>query len=113
MSMDDTLARAQIIVSALIIAASSAIAQNAQAPPLNTLKELGSALHACWTPPPIDQSHPGMQITVRMTFKRNGELLGLPRITFESPHASASERLAYRVSVAEMLKRCAPLPFTQ
>jgi CO/xanthine dehydrogenase Mo-binding subunit len=55
----------------------------------------------------------GMQITVQMTFKRNGELFGQPRITFESPGASDDERLAYRIAVAEMLKRCTPLPFTE
>ena len=44
--------------------------------------------------------------------RRNGELLGQPRITFESPDASDDERLAYRIAVAKMLKRCAPLPFT-
>jgi hypothetical protein len=54
-----------------------------------------------------------MQITVMMSFKRNGELLGQPRITFESADASDDERLAYRISVADMLKRCAPLPFTE
>ena len=71
------------------------------------------ALRACWIPPPIEQSRPGMQITVMMSFRRNGELFGQPRITFESADASDDERLAYRVAVADMLKRCAPLPFTE
>jgi hypothetical protein len=53
-----------------------------------------------------------MQITVRMSFKRNGELLGQPKITFESIDASDDQRLAYRAAVAQMLKRCTPLPFT-
>ena len=51
-----------------------------------------------------------MQITVQMSFRRNGELFGHPRITFESAGASDDERLAYRVAVAKMIKRCAPLP---
>jgi hypothetical protein len=86
----------------------------AQSPPaaVNTLKDLGAALRACWVPPPIDQSRPGMQITVMMSFRRNGELLGQPRITFESAGATDDDRLAYRTAVAEMLKRCSPLPFT-
>ena len=71
------------------------------------------ALRACWIAPPIEQSRPGMQITVMMSFRRNGELLGQPRITFESADASDDERLAYRIAVADMLKRCAPLPFTE
>jgi hypothetical protein len=103
----------QVIGGALAIAAlaTGAAAQTPQAP-LNTLNELGAALRACWVPPPIDRSRAGMQITVQMSFRRNGELFGRPRITFESAGASDDERLAYRVAVAEMLKRCASLPFT-
>ena len=101
----------QVIGGALALAAlaSDAVAEPAR---LNTMKDMGAALQACWVPPPIDQSRPGMQITVQMSFKRNGELLGQPRITFESAGASDDERLAYRLTVAEMLKRCSPLPFT-
>jgi hypothetical protein len=90
---------------------SSAAAQDPRAR-LNTINDMGAALRACWVPPPLEQSRAGMQITVQMTFKRNGELFGKPRITFESPGASEDERLAYRVAVAQMLKRCTPLPFT-
>jgi hypothetical protein len=93
---------------ALAALATSAGAQKAQVL-LNTLKELGEA---CWAPPPMNQSRPGMQLTVMMSFKRNGELFGQPKVTFESPGASDDERLAYRIAVAQMLKRCTPLPFT-
>ena len=101
----------QVIGGALALAA---LASDAVAEPvrLNTMKDMGAALQACWVPPPVDQSRPGMQITVQMSFKRNGELLGQPRITFESAGASDDERLAYRLAVAQMLKRCSPLPFT-
>ncbi len=76
----------QIIGEVLAIAAlaTGAAAQVPQAP-VNTISELGAALRACWVPPPLDQSRPGMQITVQMTFRRNGELFGKPKITFESP----------------------------
>ena len=100
---------------AIALAATVAVAQTQDQPqeqPLNTLKDVIAALRACWEPPPIDQSRPGMQITVQMSFRRNGELFGHPRITFESVGASDDERLAYRIAVAKMLKRCAPLPFT-
>ena len=96
-------------VLASLVLASSAAAEKAR---LNTLKDLGAALRACWTPPPLAQSRPGMQITVQLAFKRNGELLGNPRITFETAGASDDERLAYRIAIAEALKRCTPLPFT-
>ena len=97
---------------AFAVFASATLAQSPP-PTVNTLNDLWAALRACWVPPPIDQSRPGMQITVLMSFKRNGELLGQPRITFESAGATDDDRLAYRTAVAEMLKRCSPLPFTE
>jgi hypothetical protein len=102
------------LISGTLTAVVLATAAFAQSPrqPLNTLTDVIAALRACWAPPPIDQSRPGMQITVQMSFRRNGELFGQPRITFESVGASDDERLAYRIAVAKMLKRCAPLPFT-
>jgi hypothetical protein len=53
-----------------------------------------------------------MQITVLVSFKRSGELLGKPRITYETPEASDDERRAYRVAMVDALRRCTPLPFT-
>jgi hypothetical protein len=105
---------AQQAVFALAIAAvaTSAAAQKPETP-LNTLTEVGAALEACWVPPPLEQSRPGMQITVLMSFRRSGELFGQPRITFESPGASDDERLAYRLAVAKTLERCSPLPFSE
>jgi hypothetical protein len=89
--------------AALAIAAllASAAAQNPQAR-INTLTDLEAALLACWVPPPMEQPRLGMQITVLMSFKRNGELFGQPRITFQSREASDTERSPYRIAVAQM-----------
>jgi hypothetical protein len=95
----------------LVACATNAAAQAPQGQ-INTLNELGAALRACWIPPSLDRSRAGMQLTVQMSFRRNGELFGKPKITFESSGASDDERLAYRTAVADMLKRCASLPFT-
>jgi hypothetical protein len=80
--------------------------------PLNSIAEVFAALEACWIPPALDQSRVGMQITVMLSFKRNGELLGKPRITYETPNASENERMSYRVAMAQALTRCTPLQFT-
>jgi hypothetical protein len=103
------IAREVLVIATL---AGSAAAQSSRAP-INTVNELGAALLDCWVPPPIEQSRPGMQITVRMSFKRNGEVFGQPRITFESSDASDVERASYNTAVAETLRRCASLPFTE
>jgi hypothetical protein len=95
----------------LVACATNAAAQAPQGQ-INTLNELGAALRACWIPPSLDRSRAGIQLTVQMSFRRNGELFGKPKITFESSGASDDERLAYRIAVADMLKRCASLPFT-
>jgi hypothetical protein len=106
--------RVRITGEVLVIAtlAGSAAAQSLRAP-INTVNELEAALLACWEPPPIEQSRPGMQITVLMSFKRNGERFGQPRIAFQSRDASDVERASYQTAVAETLKRCASLPFTE
>ena len=104
---------AALISGALVsvVLATRVVAQKPTVP-LNTLKAIGVALQACWIPPPINEARAGMQITVMMSFNRNGELFGQPKITFESVGASNDERLAYRIAVAQMLKRCTPLQFT-
>ena len=106
--------RFQIAGEALVIAAlsASAAAQNPQTP-INTLTDLEAALQACWVPPPMEQSRPGMQITVLMSYKRDGELFEQPRIVFQSKEASKAERSSYRIAVAQMLERCTSLPFTE
>jgi hypothetical protein len=80
--------------------------------PLNSIAEVFAALEACWIPPALDRSRVGMQITVMLSFKRNGELLGKPRITYETPSASDDERMSYRVAMAQAVARCMPLQFT-
>jgi hypothetical protein len=79
---------------------------------INTIAEVFAALEACWIPPTLEQARAGMQITVMVSFKRSGELLGKPRITYETPEASDDERQAYRVAMAQALRRCTPLRFT-
>jgi hypothetical protein len=73
--------------------------------------DLHRALTKCWVPP-RDHVRPGMEITVRVVFTRDGELLGAPRITYESPGASDVQRLAYHTALAMALTRCTPLPFS-
>ena len=41
---------------------------------------------------------------------RAGEILGHPKITYESEQATDNDRLQYRIAVMETLQRCAPMP---
>ena len=69
-------------------------------------------MHSCWKPPPASRANP-IDITVIVSFNREGAILGHPKITHESEHATDNDRLMYRVAVMEALQRCTPLPFTE
>jgi hypothetical protein len=83
------------------------------APPVNTIREIVEKLRACWKPPPASRANPGIDITVIVSFNRSGEILGHPRISYESEQATDNDRLAYRIAVMETLQRCTPMPFTE
>jgi hypothetical protein len=85
---------------------------SAQAGAVSTLEGMFERLKECWRGPQLPRGHPGMQITVLFSFKRDGELLGRPRITFETPGASEADSIAYRTAVMETLQRCSPMPFS-
>jgi len=87
-------------------------AAHAQAEPLDTIKDVFAKLYSCWRPPPASRANP-MDITVIVSFNREGAILGQPRITYESGNAGDNDRIAYRIAVMETLQRCAPLPFTE
>ena len=97
-------------VALLLLWSTPAPAEPAQ---VNTLGELFARLRICWKPPPPSVAHPGIDITVIVSFNRAGEILGHPRITYESEQADDNDRLMYRIAVMEALKRCTPMPFTE
>jgi hypothetical protein len=79
---------------------------------LDSIGDLFAALRACWSPPPAGAAREGMQMTVRFSFKRSGEIIGSPRLTYATADASADVRAAYLKAVNASLDACAPLKFT-
>src|ERR1700724_1990419 len=79
---------------------------------LDTIRDVVVRIHRCWKPPPVSQANP-IDITVVVSFNRAGEILGHPRITYESEHATDNDRVVYRIAVMEALQRCTPMPFTE
>jgi hypothetical protein len=79
---------------------------------LDTIRDMFAALRACWVPPAAAAARPGTQLSVRLSFKRNGEPVGEPRVTFVSPGTSPEVRQTYLDAVTAALKRCTPLPFS-
>ncbi len=79
---------------------------------LDTIGDLFAALRSCWTPPPEDAARQGMQMTVRFSFKRSGEMVAPPRLTFATSGASADVRATYLNSINTSLNACLPLKLT-
>jgi hypothetical protein len=80
--------------------------------PVNAIKDVFAAFRECWRGPPPNLSRPGTEITIRFSFKRDGSMIGSPRVTFQT-ELSQEQRHAYFTAVAEALQRCVPLPFTE
>jgi hypothetical protein len=79
---------------------------------LNTLSAMFEALRGCWVPPPAAESRHGMQMSVRLSFKRTGEIIGTPRVTYTLPDTPPEVRDAYYQAITAALERCTPMPFT-
>jgi hypothetical protein len=77
--------------------------------PVNTLQDIGPALWACWHAPDDSQN---FTVTVRLSFKNNGEVLGRPRITFSSFNGSIDDQKRIMGLIVEALNACTPLNLT-
>ncbi len=79
---------------------------------LNTIGDLFAALRSCWSPPPADVAREGMQMSVRFSFKRSGEMIAAPRVTYATSGVPADTRATYLKAVNASLAACLPLKFT-
>jgi hypothetical protein len=79
---------------------------------LDTIGDLFAALRSCWSPPPADDSREGMQMSVLFSFKRSGEIIAAPRVTYSTRDAPQQTRDLYRKAISASLDACLPLKFT-
>jgi hypothetical protein len=79
---------------------------------LDNIGDLFAALRSCWSPPPADTAHQGMQMSVRFSFKKSGEMIAPPRVTFATAGVPADTRDTYLKAINASLNACIPLKFT-
>jgi hypothetical protein len=105
--------RAALVLGLLVVLSGAAIAEPA-APTrsLNTLADVSRALRSCWRWPPLSEAQAGMELTIRVSFKRNGDVFGA-RITYQTKDVSDKERSIYYAALLEALARCSPLPLSE
>ena len=79
---------------------------------LDTIGDLFAELRSCWSPPSPDVAREGMQMSVRFSFKRSGEMIGPPRITFATAGVPSDTRETYLKAINASLDACIPMKFT-
>ncbi len=79
---------------------------------LDTIGDLFAELRSCWSPPAAEAAHEGMQMSVRFSFKRSGEIIGAPRMTYASAGVSPEIRGNYLKAINASLEACVPLKLT-
>ena len=87
-------------------------AQPGNRPQIDSIRQLFAALRACWVPPAREDARSGMEISVRLSFNRAGNIIGQPRFTYVNRPASSEQRDVYRRAVMAALTRCTPFAFT-
>ena len=74
--------------------------------PVDLPPEVGPSIAACWRAP-----HQGDQVTVQLSFRRDGSIFGKPRVNYVKPTNSSSAQ-ALTESIFKALDACLPLRFT-
>jgi hypothetical protein len=81
----------------------------AEASPANTLRELYPTLTRCWRAPTGSE---GSTITVGITLRRNGTMLGPPTITYSRLTGDTGTQKQFVASALSALAACTPVAIT-
>jgi hypothetical protein len=80
---------------------------------INSIKELFAALNACWEPPARDDVEAGMQMSVRFSFRRTGELVAPPFVTYSTRGVTDEAKQVFRKAIDAAFGRCGKLAFSK
>lgn len=80
---------------------------------LNTIDDLFTALRACWTPPMAGGASERTEISVKFSLKRDGRLIGPPRMIHVTDRVSTHRRDVYFNSIVASLAACEPFALTK
>lgn len=76
------------------------------------LKAIGPYVAQCWKAPVQKPAGIEVELVVGFALRRDGSVIGEPRITYLSPGLSKPLRDNYLDAVRKMLEACAPIPLS-
>lgn len=101
----------RVLLLALAVFSVPALGAERVAKPFATVdnlpRDVARSISACWRPP-----HEGDEVTLRMSFRRDGSVFGKPRITYMKAAGGADGEAALANSIFAALAACSPLRFT-
>jgi hypothetical protein len=104
-----TIACASLSIGAIVGVAAQNSSATTTPTTIYNAREVRAVVTACWNA--LGEAAPPLaQVSVRVSFDRDGNVFGQPRITYANPAPSEEGRIAVRVAVAQALARCVPLP---
>jgi len=106
MRSGETFDRLVSIWSVALALGAPAQAAEAQSP-LKRVHDIATNLAACWRPP-----HEDDQVTVRISFTRDGAVIGEPRIAYVRSSGNPADNGALSDSMMEAIRDCTPLHFS-
>jgi hypothetical protein len=102
------LAVPKILPFALVLAA--LVSPPALAAPANDLQQLDAYIRSCFKD---IGGEPGEEITISFSVRRDGSLIGKPRITYSKLSNDQGERTRFLDNVAAHFQACLPIPVTE
>jgi hypothetical protein len=99
----------RLVAIAIVALGLGAQAQPVQAqPPVVTrVHAIATGIAACWRPPHADD-----QVTVRVSFTRDGAVIGEPRIVYAYSSGGAADDSRLAQSMLTAVRDCTPLHFS-
>ena len=80
---------------------------------VDTIRATFPAVGSCWTPPAGLTKLETVEITVRFSLRRDGSVIGAPRVTFATAGAETRARQRLAAAAIEAIHRCTPLKLTK
>jgi hypothetical protein len=98
---------ASLGIAVVLALSAQASPVEAQPPLVARVHGIATGLAACWRPP-----HDDDQVTVRLSFTRDGAVIGEPRIVYAHSSGGAADDSGVAQSMLAAIRECAPLHFS-